>query len=94
MKGVPEAKRKLVLEHILHLKEHGGTDSDIRDFCEENGVSFRTYEKIIAEETFRGTACEGCPNNLYNLGSMWFPCNACRDNPRFKSYRGAKLKTE
>ena len=80
--------RKKVEKHLDYLEEHGGTDSDIEDFCWEEDIPLGFYDKIMAERQFKGTPCEKCENNGLNLGhgSMGVCCS-CKDNPKFKSYK-------
>lgn len=83
--GLDKNRRKdLIIEHIKKLQKEGGTDSDIRDFCEENHISFREYDTIWAEIKFKNTPCEKCKRNHFNLGNspIGHCCN-CNKNPRF-----------
>lgn len=85
LSDMSDEQRAKIVEYINYLKENGGADSDIEDFCKANGISYREYESIKAEMQFKDTACEMCKYNTYNLGPLPMDkCSSCWQNPRFE----------
>lgn len=64
------------------------TDSDIRDFCEENSVSMKEAYEFIASLRVP-PSCVGCCNNVFYPNM--YPCHSCSRIPR-KDYFGIEVR--
>lgn len=61
------------------LVEQGCTDSDIENFCEENGADMGEAFQLVAEWAVPD-CCQGC--NYIQLWPAMSPCcNCCRAKP-------------
>ena len=68
-----------IMQKLVDICDHPHTDSDIRDFCEENNVSMREAYEYIADLRVP-PCCKGCCNTAFYPNM--YPCHSCSRIPR------------
>lgn len=78
--------REKIIEYNEWLEEEGGTDSDVYDWCKHNHISVKEFYRVVAEKELEDTKCVTCKYVISNLGSLYYPCNVCCENPKFSNH--------
>ena len=68
-----------IIKKLEEILPNIRTDSDIRDFCEENRVSMKEVYEYIAYLTVP-ECCKNCKNKVF-FPNM-YPCHSCSRVPR------------